>query len=56
MLEKFFIRYSLHFFLLFQFKSAENNSSDYNSDKQIIYQIPIWDQIGPPILDILRLV
>ena len=36
-------------------KSAENNSSDYyNSDKQIIYQIPIRDQIGPPILDILR--
>ena len=47
------------FFLTFSvLKSAENNSSDYNSnyisDKQIIYQIPIRDQIGPPILDILR--
>ena len=47
------------FFLTFSVvKSAENNSSDYNSnyisDKQIIYQIPIRDQIGPPILDILR--
>ena len=55
MLEKFFVRYCLHFFLTFSvLKSAENNSSDYNSDKQIIYQIPIRDQIGPPILDILR--
>ena len=47
------------FFLTFSVvKSAENNSSDYNSnyisDKQIIYQIPIRNQIGPPILDILR--
>lgn len=56
---KIFCTILLTFFLTFSvLKSAENNSSDYNSnynsDKQIIYQIPIRDQIGPPILDILR--
>ena len=56
---KFFCTIWFTFFLTFSVvKSAENNSSDYNSnyisDKQIIYQIPIRDQIGPPILDILR--
>ena len=56
---KIFCTIWLTFFLTFSvLKSAENNSSDYNSnyisDKQIIYQIPIRDQIGPPILDILR--
>ena len=56
---KIFCTILFTFFLTFSvLKSAENNSSDYNSnynsDKQIIYQIPIRDQIGPPILDILR--